>query len=68
MSCHLESKLSGAFNFIKKIALRIAHYRSLIYRNQRREFIMKILNSIFLCSVFNSLERIYIESEHMDLS
>ena len=41
---------------------------SLIYRNQRREFIMKILNSIFLCSVFNSLERIYIESEHMDLS
>ena len=27
MSCHLESKSSGAFNFIKKIALRIAHYQ-----------------------------------------
>ena len=25
-------------------------------------------SSIFLCSVFNSLECIYIESEHMDLS
>ena len=57
MSCHLDSKSFGAFNYISNFALEIALYKNdvtydvtndgLIYKNQGLDCIMKTLNSNF---------------------